>query len=511
MLVACGTFARQCLRPMLLALKIDVDTLRGTREGVPHLVALLKKHGADATFLFSLGPDHTGRAIKRVFRPGFFGKVRRTSVVKHYGLKTLLYGTLLPGPDIGRRAADVMRATRDAGFEIGIHAGTTSAGRTASPAPTPRGRAPRCSAPASATPRSSGAAATHGAAGWQMNVHALRLTQRLGFDYCSDGRGTHPHLPVWNAELIRCPQLPTTLPTLDELIGRDGITEANVAAHLLELTREPAAAGHVFTLHAELEGMRLAPVFEQLLAGWKAQGWQLVLDARAVRDAGAARAAALRSRPRAPSPAAPGTLLVQGDGVPRRRRPRARRMMRRQARPVDHFDRVPAARALTRLIHQRGGSPCSARKSPTSPRPPPAARRSGCPPTRATRSSSISIRRTTRPAARPRARISATCTSSSRRLGAIVVGISRDSLKSHENFKAKMEFPFELLSDADEKLCAQFDVIKMKNMYGKQVRGIERSTFVIDGRGQARPRVARRQGARPRAGGARTFVTALTQ
>ena len=82
---------------------------------------LLTKHGADATFLFSLGPDHTGRAIKRVFRPGFFGKVRRTSVVQHYGVKTLLYGTLLPGPDIGRRAGDVMRGVRDAGFETGIH------------------------------------------------------------------------------------------------------------------------------------------------------------------------------------------------------------------------------------------------------------------------------------------------------------------------------------------------------------------------------------------------------
>ena len=63
------------------------------------------------------------------------------------------------------------------------------------------------------------------------------LTQRLGFDYCSDGRGTHPHLPVWNAELIRCPQLPTTLPTLDELIGVDGVTEDNVAAHLLDAAR----------------------------------------------------------------------------------------------------------------------------------------------------------------------------------------------------------------------------------------------------------------------------------
>jgi peroxiredoxin Q/BCP len=67
--------------------------------------------------------------------------------------------------------------------------------------------------------------------------------------------------------------------------------------------------------------------------------------------------------------------------------------------------------------------------------------------------------------------------------GALVVGVSRDSLKSHENFKAKMEFPFELISDADEKLSGQFGVIKMKNMYGKKVRGIERSTFVIDSKG----------------------------
>jgi peroxiredoxin Q/BCP len=67
--------------------------------------------------------------------------------------------------------------------------------------------------------------------------------------------------------------------------------------------------------------------------------------------------------------------------------------------------------------------------------------------------------------------------------GAVIVGVSRDSLKSHETFKAKMGFPFELVSDADEKLCGQFDVIKMKNMYGKKVRGIERSTFVVDAKG----------------------------
>jgi len=70
--------------------------------------------------------------------------------------------------------------------------------------------------------------------------------------------------------------------------------------------------------------------------------------------------------------------------------------------------------------------------------------------------------------------------------GAEVVGVSRDSLKSHEGFKAKMKFPFELLSDADEKACALFGVMKMKNMYGRQVYGVERSTFVIDARGSVR-------------------------
>ncbi len=261
---------------MRIALKIDVDTLRGTREGVPTLVELLRKHDVAATFLFSLGPDHTGRAIKRVFRRGFVGKVRRTSVVRHYGVKTLLYGTLLPGPDIGRRAADVMRGVRDAGHETGVHCwdhirwqdGVSKADAQWTSDEMHRA-CERFHEIMGEPPR------THGAAGWQMNVHALRLTQRLGFDYCSDGRGDYSHLPVWNAELVRCPQFPTTLPTLDEMIGVDDITEENVAAHLLERTRDSNRDTHVFTLHAELEGMRMAPAFEQLLLGWKAQGWAL--------------------------------------------------------------------------------------------------------------------------------------------------------------------------------------------------------------------------------------------
>src|SRR5260221_3182859 len=163
-------------RPMFLALKIDVDTLRGTREGVPTLVELVRKHGVTSIFLFSLGPDHTGRAIKRVFRPGFVGKVRRTSVVKHYGVKTLLYGTVLPGPDIGRRAADVMQGVRDAGHETGVHCwdhirwqdGVGRADERWTYAEMHRA-CERYTEIFREPPR------THGAAGWQMNVHALRM------------------------------------------------------------------------------------------------------------------------------------------------------------------------------------------------------------------------------------------------------------------------------------------------------------------------------------------------
>ena len=73
-----------------------------------------------------------------------------------------------------------------------------------------------------------------------------------------------------------------------------------------------------------------------------------------------------------------------------------------------------------------------------------------------------------------------------REAGCKIFGISRDSIRSHENFKAKQGFPFDLLSDEDEAVCNQFGVIKMKNLYGKQVRGIERSTFVVDAGGVLR-------------------------
>jgi peptidoglycan/xylan/chitin deacetylase (PgdA/CDA1 family) len=262
---------------MKLALKIDVDTYRGTRDGVPRLVELLKKYAAGATFLFSLGPDHTGRAIKRVFRPGFMRKVSRTSVLEHYGIVTLLYGTALPGPDIGRRCADILRSVRDAGFEVGIHTWDHVKWQDHVAAADARWTAHEMQLACDRYEEIFGKRAhVHGAAGWQMNRHAYRLTQQLGFDYCSDTRGTHPFIPICNAEIIACPQLPTTLPTLDEILGADGLTPDNVADHILHLTRDALPTGHVYTLHAELEGMKLSPVFERLLAGWREAGHELV-------------------------------------------------------------------------------------------------------------------------------------------------------------------------------------------------------------------------------------------
>jgi peptidoglycan/xylan/chitin deacetylase (PgdA/CDA1 family) len=204
-------------------------------------------------------------------------KVSRTSVLEHYGITTLLYGTLLPGPDIGMRNADTMRNVRDNGHEVGIHTydhvkwqdGVVSQ----SEAWTRREMLLACERFQQIFGEP---ARVHGAAGWQMNRHAYRLTQRLGFHYCSDSRGTHPFVPIHNAEIFACPQLPTTLPTLDELIGVNGITAGNVAEHVLELTATPPPGGHVYTLHAELEGMKLAPAFENLLAGWRAQGYTLM-------------------------------------------------------------------------------------------------------------------------------------------------------------------------------------------------------------------------------------------
>jgi peptidoglycan/xylan/chitin deacetylase (PgdA/CDA1 family) len=268
-----------------VGLKVDVDTLRGTREGVPRLIELLKKHEADATFYFSVGPDHTGRALRRAFRRGFAKKVVRTSVLKHYGLKTLLYGVLLPGPDIGRIGADVMRKTRDAGFEVGLHTFDHVRWQDYVADADDRWTRVEFERGMHAFERIFGARpASHAAAGWQMNPFAFELEREFKLEYASDTRGVSPFFPVLRDGVSPCVQLPTTLPTFDELLGRDGVDEDNIADAIVGRIRAaPASVPQVFTLHAELEGMLLLDAFEALLERCKRSGASMVRMAK-IRD-----------------------------------------------------------------------------------------------------------------------------------------------------------------------------------------------------------------------------------
>ena len=272
-------------RLVQLALKIDVDTLRGTREGVPALVDALKRAEADATFLFSLGPDHTGRALRRVFRRGCSISHPRCRAPRCSS--TTGCARCCMAPCCRARISDAAPATscaavRDAGYEVGVHCFDHT---TWQDFVSRRGEAWTRDQMLRAVHRFREVFGVkpqvHGAAGWQMNESALELEEEMGFLYASDTRGETPFVPLLSPPAPQpqrrsaCPQLPTTLPTLDELLGVDGTTVDNVHQALLERTRARRAS-HVFTLHAELEGMKLLPVLRRLIQGWHGQGYQLV-------------------------------------------------------------------------------------------------------------------------------------------------------------------------------------------------------------------------------------------
>ncbi len=298
-----------------IALKIDVDTDRGTAEGVPRLAGLFERLDVRATFLFSLGPDHTGRAVKRAFRRGFMGKVRRTSVLKHYGLKTLLYGTFLPGPHIGRRREALLRAIDRQGFEVGVHTYDHVKWQdSVANADEPWTRRELTLARDEFERIFGRSPAVHGAAGWQVNGYVPRLEQALGFQYASDGRGREPFVPIARGAPIDVPQMPTTLPTLDELVGRPDLDGVDPIDHLLALTGAHPDRDQVYTLHAELEGNLYLEAFERLLRAWRARGTELI-DLAAY-----ARSLALADLPRCEIvegtvDGRSGTLACQGEAL----------------------------------------------------------------------------------------------------------------------------------------------------------------------------------------------------
>ena len=276
--------------PIRLALKVDVDTDRGTRVGVPNLVADCRASGIPASFLFSFGPDQTGRAVSRIFRPGFFTKVSRTSVLQIYGIRTLLNGTLLPAPHIGRRNSDAMRAVRDAGFEVGIHCynhyrwqdyvqGMSLA----------EVRAEFAAARDEFRRVFGGEALTAGAPGWQSNAHSREVYDEAGLLYASDTRNGGPFFPRIDGRVFRTVEIPSTLPTFDELLGRPEYPDDCIVPLYLSLLS--ADHPNILTIHAEIEGMGKRDLFRALLRACRERDVQFVrLDALA-RELLAARAA----------------------------------------------------------------------------------------------------------------------------------------------------------------------------------------------------------------------------
>ena len=283
-----------------LAIKIDVDTDRGTREGVPALAALLARHQVPATFLFSLGPDNTGRAIRRIFRPGFFSKVSRTSVVSTYGLRTLMNGVLLPGPHIARKNRDVLKSVVSLGFETGIHCWDHVFWQDKLFALSDARVMEEFNKAARAYEDVFGMAAkTAGAAGWQANAASLAAYDAAGLDYATDARGNAPFFPVADGRAFRTLQIPTTLPTLDELMGRPEYPSDTLADEML--SRLKPGRFDVFTIHAEIEGMSMIDWFADFIARAKAVGVVFV------------SAADEAARLNAVAGSVPGAALAQGE------------------------------------------------------------------------------------------------------------------------------------------------------------------------------------------------------
>lgn len=260
-----------------IGLRIDVDTHDGMRDGVPVIRRILDQHGFRGSFFFSFGPDNSGRAVVRAFtKPGFIQKMFRTNAASMYGVRTALSGTLLPARPIAIRFPDIARACVESGHEAGVHAWdhvswqdqlhrwdlhktrehfTKAVGAFMDIFKTP----PRCSA----------------APAWYSSKNSLRVQDEFKLDYCSDCRAVDPAMdgpfvPVWDGTVYRTPQVPATIATLDEDLGRDGRTLESLTIEWIEAFEKRPLA--VATIHAEAEGRVYAPWFDDLCTKMKARG-----------------------------------------------------------------------------------------------------------------------------------------------------------------------------------------------------------------------------------------------
>jgi len=247
-------------------LRVDVDTRRGLVEGVPRLLEFFRRTGLRASFFVTMGPDRSGVAIRRALWPGFLPKMWRTNPFRLYGFRTLLSGTLLPALPVGAGAPALLRRIADEGHEVALH-GWDHVGwqdRIDRLAPSAiRGDLTRAARAFVAifgeAPRASAAP------GWRTSPEALMIQEEWGLRYASDTRGDAPFRPLVASGPLKIVQVPTTMPTMDELLGR----VRDLPGALVGALRPGL---NVFTLHAEVEGGPLRPAFESFVDGSRRAG-----------------------------------------------------------------------------------------------------------------------------------------------------------------------------------------------------------------------------------------------
>jgi len=270
--------------PRRVALKVDCDTEEGTRAGVPRLAEILGARGIRATFFFTLGPDRSGVAIKRIFtKKGFLRKMLRTRAPSLYGWRTMLSGTLLPAPMIGVRAAEAMRVTVKGGHGTGVH-GWDHVGwhdrldaMSLEEIRSDYGRAHAEFLRIFGIPARASAAP-----GWMVNARSLEVQEERALLFTSDTRGGSYFFPRAGERVFRTLEIPTTLPTLDETLSWPELHSDDDQRRFF---REAARGTQVHTIHAEVEGRSKAELFEAILDDWLTDGVTFPLLSDLAREA----------------------------------------------------------------------------------------------------------------------------------------------------------------------------------------------------------------------------------
>ncbi|HVN97401.1 MAG TPA: polysaccharide deacetylase family protein [Syntrophorhabdaceae bacterium] len=249
-----------------IGVAVHVDTYEGMKKGVPRLLALFQRYGIRASFFVPMGKDHTGRTVKRVFTRRDFLKKTGTGRVwaEAVSKKTLMYGLLLPGPEVAKKNKELLKRILTEGHELGIHGHNHVYWHDHIKDLSQRRTEEEIEKPLNVYRELTGIKARSFAApGWMVNPYALRCFQDRGLAYTSDTRkGTGPFYPEMEAQQFKCLQIPTTLPTLDEVIGTKGTDETELAEYYIGILTEGL---NVLTVHAEIEGGRWIGFFEAFI------------------------------------------------------------------------------------------------------------------------------------------------------------------------------------------------------------------------------------------------------